>query len=134
MNLIKHSVPSFAHLAANKIFNTGKSVDFLRRLGWEKHRLRQDPTKEVAMTYEFVCQSSKVGFVIPFAELFEMAFNSWVARRHQACSSELLVQVETRCGLQSTLDDLEYIYFANGAMNTKVNNMLFEKMDRVDRR
>ena len=63
-----------------------------------------------------------------------MALNSWVARRHQACSSELLVQLETRCGLQSTLDDLEYIYFANGAMNTKVNNMLFEKMDRVNRR
>ena len=56
-HLIKDSVPNVVRLAANKIFNTGKGVAFLRRLGWEKHRLRQDPTKEVAMTYE-ICLST----------------------------------------------------------------------------
>ncbi len=118
--------PRFLHVAARKIFNTGKSVDFLRHLGWECHDSRQDPPKEAVMTYESVCQPSSLGLFSPFAELFDMALNKWIATKYQASSSELRAQLTSHCGLRSSLDALEYIYFAN----TDLNNRIFEKMDR----
>ena len=126
--------PKFLHVAAKKIFNTGKSVDFLRRLGCEHHGLRRDPAKEVAMTYQSVCLSSDLGLFSPFAELFDMALEKWIASKHQASLSELRGQLESRCGLHSSLDALEYIYFAKGALNINVNSRIFEKIDRGNNR
>ena len=121
--------PRFLHVAARKIFNTGKHIDFLRRLGWESHDLRQDPVEVAAVTYESVCLSSDTGPFNPFAELFDMALNRWIATKHQASLSEFRAQIESRCSLQSSLAALEYIYFSNGALNTVVYNKIFEKMD-----
>ena len=135
-HLIKDSngglhAPKFLHVAAKKIFNTGKSVDFLRHLGWEDGDQRRNQAKEVAMTYESVCQPAGVGLLSPFAELFDMALDRWIANRYQASSSELRARLESRCGLQTSLDALEYIYFSrNGALSTSVNNRIFEKIDR----
>lgn len=135
-HLIKDSngvlhAPKFLHVAAKKIFNTGKSVDFLRRLGWDYHDQRRNQAKEVAMTYESVCQPAGVGLFSPFAQLFDMALDRWIANKYQASSSELRARLESRCGLQTSLDALEYIYFCrNGALSTSVNNRIFEKMDR----
>ena len=126
--------PEFLHVAAKKIFNTGKSVGFLRRLGWEDHGLRQDPAKEVAMTYESVCHSADLGLFSPFAELFDMALDKWIANKHQASSSELRIQLESRCGLQLSLDALEYIYFTNAALSTNINDRIFEEIDRWNHR
>ena len=126
--------PRFLHVAAKKIFNTGKSVDFLRRLGYEDHGLGQDPAKEVDMTYESVCLSAGFGLFSPFTELFDMAMDRWIANKHQASSSELRIQLESRCGLQSSLDALEYIYFAKAALHTNVNNRIFEMIDRWNHR
>lgn len=123
--------PKFLHVAAKKIFNTGKSVDFLRHLGWEDHNSRLDPAVEVAMTYESVCQPADVGLFSPFAELFDVALDRWIANKHRASSSELRAQLESRCGLQASLDALELLYFArNGALSANVNNRIFEKIDR----
>lgn len=134
-HLIKDSngvlhAPKFLHVAAKKIFNTGKSIDFLRRLGWEDHDLKQDPAKELALTYESVCLSADLGLFSPFAELFDMALDRWIANKHQASLLELRAQLDSRCGLQSSLDALEYIYFDKGAFCTNVNNRIFEKIDR----
>ena len=123
--------PRFLHVAAKKIFNTGKSVDFLRRLGREYYDLRQDPPNESAMTYESVCQSSDIDLFSPFAELFDMALNRWIATMHQASVSELRAQLESRCGLQSSLDALEHVYFA---FKTNVDNRILEKIDRGNHR
>ena len=136
-HLIKDSndnlhAPKFLHVAAKKIFKTGKSVDFLRRLGWENSDLRQDPAAEIAMTYEAVCQSSDPGLFSPFAELFDMALNKWIAGKRSL--SELRGQLDSRCGLQSSLDALEYIYFTNSAMNTNFNKSIFKRMDRGSHR
>lgn len=123
--------PEFLHVAAKKIFNTGKSVDFLRRLGLEDQDLRRDPAEKDAMTYETVCQPANACLYSPFAELFDMALDRWIASKHQASSSELRTRLESDCGLQASLDALEYIYFLrNGALSTSVNNRIFEKIDR----
>ena len=133
-HLIKSSngelhAPRFLHVAAKKIFDTGKSVDFLKRMGTRSHVLRQDPSGDVAVTYKSVCLSSDIDPFSPFAELFDLALNRWIARKHQASLSALRAQFESRCSLQSSLDTLEYIYFANGALNTDVSNKIFEKID-----
>lgn len=134
-HLIKDSngylhAPRFLHVAAKKIFNTGKSVDFSRRLGCMNRSLGQDPPKEVTMTYESVCLPLDIDPFSPFAELFDMALNRWITRIHRASLSELRTQLEARCSLQSSLDALEYIYFANRALSCNVNNKIFEKIDR----
>lgn len=124
--------PKFLHVAAKKIFNTGKSIEFLRRLGREDHELRRDPAKEIVMTYESICQPADVGLFGPFSELFDMALDTWIANKHQASSSELRAQLDSRCGLQASLDALEYIYF--GPVSTNVSNRIFEKIDRGNHR
>ena len=131
-HLIKDSngelhAPRFLHLAAKKIFDTGKSVDFLRRLGWESHDLLQNPPEDVALTYQSICMSPNIDLFSPFAELFNVALNRWIARKHQVI--ELCAQLESHCSLQSSLDALEYIYFTNGALNPDVNSNIFEKID-----
>ena len=133
-HLIKDSngelhAPRFLHLAAKKIFDTGKSVDFLRRLGWESHDLRQHPLEDVALTYQSICLSPNTDLFSPFAEIFDVALNRWIARKHQASLAELRAQIESHCSLQSSLDALEYIYFANSALNPDVNSKIFEKID-----
>ena len=120
--------PKFLRVAAKKIFNTGKSIDFLRRLGMENHDLRRGPANEGLLTYKTICQPASSGLFSPFAALFDVALDEWIANKHQASSSKLRAQLELRCGLQASLDALEYIYF--GAVSTNFNNNIFEKIDR----
>lgn len=134
-HLIKDSngdlhAPRFLHVAAKKIFNTGKSVDFSRRLGRMNRSAWQDLPKEDTMTYENVCLPSDIDPFSPFTELFDLALNRWITRLHRASLSELRTQIEAHCSLQSSLDALEYIYFANNALSCNVNNKIFEKIDR----
>ena len=120
--------PKFLHVAAKKIFNTGKSIDFLRRLGMENHDLSRLPANEGFLTYKTVCQSANYGLFSPFAALFDAALDKWIANKHQASSLKLRAQLELRCGLQASLNALEYVYF--GAVSTNFNNNIFEKIDR----
>ena len=120
--------PKFLHVAAKKIFNTGKSIDFLRRLGMEDHDLSRDPANEGFLTYKSVCQPACYGLFSPFAALFDVALDKWIANKHQASSLKLRTQLDLRCGLQASLDALEYVYF--GAVSTNFNNNIFEKIDR----
>ena len=126
----KLHAPKFLHVAAHKIFNTGKSVIFLRNLGYEEDRSREEYFDASAMTYESVCQLADFGMVSPFAELFGMAFDAWIIRSHHSASLMLHSKLESECGLQRSLDALEYIYFfRNGALSTEVAFKLFEKIN-----
>ena len=113
-HLIKKShgglhAPKSLHVAAKKIFNTGKSVDSLRILRREAHGLRQDPSKEDAMTYESVFQPANLDLFSPFADLLDIAFNKWIADKHRASLLDFRAQLDSRCGLQSSLDLTVYL-------------------------
>ena len=123
--------PKFLHVAAKKIFNTGKSIDFLRRLGMEDHDLSRVAANRGFLTYKTICQSASYGLFSPFAALFDVALDKWIANKHQASSLKLRAQLELRCGLQASLNALEYVYF--GAVSTNFNNNIFEKIDRGTR-
>ena len=120
--------PKFLHVAAKKIFNTGRSIDFLGRLGIENHDLSRLPVNEGFLTYETVCQSASYGLFSPFAALFDLALDKWIANKHQASSLKLRAQLELRCDLQASLNALEYVYI--GAVSTNFNDNIFEKIDR----
>ena len=123
--------PKFLHVKAKRIFNTGKSVIFLRNLGHEEERSGEESLNARAMTYESVCQPAGSGMVSPFAELFDMAFDAWITGSHHPASLILHTKLESECGLQRSLDALEHIYFfRNGALSTNVAFKLFERIDR----
>ena len=127
----KLHAPKFLHVKAKRIFNTGKSVIFLRNLGYGEERSREDSLNARAMTYESVCQPAESGMVSPFAELFDMAFDAWITGSHHSASLILHTKLESECGLQRSLDALEHIYFfRNGALSTNVAFKLFERIDR----
>lgn len=123
--------PNFLHLAANKIFTTGKSVNFLRRLG---DCLDEDTVRgldDSSLHYEAVCQSQENDTLSPFSEIFSRALDHWIAGKHHASSSVLRDRLEIRCGLWRTLDAIEYIYFSrNGALTGTVTSRVFEGIDR----
>ena len=127
----KLHAPKFLHVKAKRIFKTGKSVIFLRNLGYEEDRSEEGSLEACAMTYESVCQPTESGMVSPFAELFDMAFDAWITGSHHPASLLLHTKLESECGLQRSLDALEHIYFfRNGALSTNVAFKLSERIDR----
>ena len=126
--------PKFLHVAAKKIFNTGKSVIFLKHLGHEEDNWPNESSNTLAMNYESVCQPAELGMIGPFAELFDMAFDAWIASKHHSSSLMLRTKLDSECGLKKSLDALDYIYFfRNGALSTTMAFKLFDWMNRGDR-
>ncbi len=130
-SLIMGHAPRFLHLAAKKIFNTGKSIDFLRHLGNEEDAVGGQAKEQFGMTFQSVCRPADLGLLSPFPELFDMAFDSWIASKHHSSSSKLREQLETQSGLQRSLDALDYIFFyRDGALSSNAANAIFQWIDR----
>lgn len=127
--------PKFLHVSAKKIFNTGKSVDFLKKLGMDWPAQRSLPDTEPLLSYETVCRMTDPRNLSPFSEIFDKALSGWIASKYRSSSSHLRDQLESRCGLRRTLSALEYIYFyRNGALSSNVFFPLFERIDRAKKR
>ena len=123
--------PNFLHLAASKIFTTGKSVNFLRQLGDCSDEDVAHETENTSLDYEAVCQGEENDTLSPFSELFGRTLDHWIAGKHHASSSVLRDRLETRCGLWRTLDAIENIYFSrNGALTGTITSRIFERIDR----
>lgn len=120
--------PKFFYVAAKKIFTTGKSVNFLKRLG----RFNPDQTSALCdqnLNYETVCQENK-DFLAPFSALLDSSLERWIADRHQSSSHDLRDVLETECGLTSSLDALEIVYFnRDGAISDDISRVIFGRVD-----
>ena len=122
--------PRFLHVAGKKIFNTGKSVDFLKKLGIDSPMQRTQGDVESLMTYETVCLTADPRNLSPFSDLFDAALVRWIASKHRSSSLLLRDQLESRCGLHKSLNALEHIYFYfNGALSNSIVYPLFERID-----
>ena len=122
--------PSFLHLAARKIFNTGKSVHFLRKLGEGEGSFGARRFDGLPMSFSSVCQQADPYMLSPFPAIFDSAFDDWIARRHRSSSSLLRQRLEDDCGLQSSLDALEYLFFSkNSILSGIVLSRIFERLD-----
>ena len=121
--------PRFLHLAAKKIFTTGKSVIFLERLGQASGYKQGAATSETPLNYSTVCPPSTQG-LCPFADLFAMALNEWITNKHHSSSMRLREVLGGYCGLWNSLDALESIYFSpDGAIRSQIASSIFRRID-----
>lgn len=121
--------PKFLHLASNKIFAAGKSVVVLKHLGRFEHVKHTPIRNEPKLDFKIVCDPVTLAFA-PFSELFDIAFERWIESKHHETSSILRQCLFDNCGLGSSLNALEKIYFmADGAASSNLANGIFEKLD-----
>lgn len=120
--------PRFLRAAANKIFNTGKSVVVLKYL----NQTRQLRSAEPSLEFDTICNPTKLQLA-PFPQLFDAAFDDWVQSKHHYASSTLRTTLFDGCGLQTALEALSHIYFMkDGATAAVFTNMIFDKLDTLD--
>ena len=122
--------PNFLRLAAKKIFNTGKSVDFLKQLGFDEISQFYSKHDDHVMSFDTVCREPDPGMLSPFSQLFNVAFERWIASRHQSYSAVLRAQLKQQCGLDKTLDALGTIFlFRDSAFIHTVLVPIFDRMN-----
>ena len=104
-----HSSPSVLQPLMRRIFNTGKSARFLEFLEAKTFRASgSDLTNNI--TYEQMHQVAVADDLEPFAERLAQCLEQWVHDLHTPISRQLRSCLETRCGLNETLDSLEYLF------------------------
>ncbi|KAK3079308.1 hypothetical protein LTS18_005181, partial [Coniosporium uncinatum] len=122
--------PNFLHAAGLRILNTGKSVVFLKELGQERSLNVKITAVEPRLDYDSVCSAFDHTMMPPFTELFDTAFDDWIASKHSNAVSSLKTQMLQRCGLWTNLDALEHLYFSReGTIFQTFTDNVFEKLD-----
>ncbi|KAL1625660.1 hypothetical protein SLS54_003132 [Diplodia seriata] len=129
----KLHAPSFLHPAAKKIFNSGKSVVFLKELG--HHLADSSAVVEPRLDLEAVCGASTFDSssipLAPFSELFGFAFEDWIRSKYTFASSILRQRLFSGYGLWESLDALDFIYLSkDGSLMQAFADTVFEKLDR----
>ncbi|KAH7071193.1 Spc98 family-domain-containing protein [Paraphoma chrysanthemicola] len=121
--------PSFLQPAMKRVFNTGKSVIFLRELGFPS----KDSTfhgQEPHLDHETVCGASDTVPLAAFEELFRVAFDKWMQSTYSQASSVLRQHLVETCGLVRTLATFAILYLGkNGAVFEDFASALFERLD-----
>ncbi|CUS07192.1 unnamed protein product [Tuber aestivum] len=126
--------PVFVHAAAARIFITGKSVVFLKRL--LEHDipssaipLQPQPVGAVDIDLSTVYKNGE--YLAPFSDMFAAAFDKWINDRHHSVSSRLRDILYQDCGLWKSLDAIECIYLCkNGHLSDAFSQAMFEKVDK----
>ncbi|KAI9647392.1 hypothetical protein NHQ30_003777 [Ciborinia camelliae] len=123
--------PSFLQTAAQRIFNTGKSVVVLKQLN-QFESVRSKRKIEPKLDYDSVCNTTKF-FLAPFSELFDVAFEKWIRSKHHHTSNKLRQTLFDSCGLHNALDALAHVYFiADGISSSSFMSSVFDKLDTLD--
>lgn len=122
------SVPKFIRPFAHKIFITGKSMVFLKRLNMAQSL---DAPGKASLTFEDVYPSNSSSLCLPFYTLLESALSNVVNEHHLFTSSLLRTELNEQCGLWLSLQALEHIHLCKdmsllGPIDTKI----FELIDR----
>ncbi|CAA9963005.1 Spc97-Spc98 domain containing protein [Pyrenophora teres f. maculata] len=125
-----HSLsPSFLRPVAEKIFIAGKSVVFLKELGiydTDSHALDREPT----LKHETVCGTSDTVPLAPFPELFQTAFETWIASKYSLASSVLRQHILEADGLMHVLENFETLYLGkNGSIFEDFATAIIERME-----
>jgi gamma-tubulin complex component 5 len=125
--------PSFLHPAAQKIFNTGKSVVFLKELGIFGAKMNSSEP-EPRLDSETVCGMASVMPLSPFPELFQAAFQTWIGSKYSFASAILREHLFSQSGLMRILSDFGTLYLgANGFVFQDFADAVFERMDEGQR-
>ncbi|KAI6711854.1 gamma-tubulin complex component GCP [Marssonina coronariae] len=123
--------PRFLQAAANKIFNTGKSVVVLKHLNQYDSMRSTGGASEPVLDFDAVCNPADQ--LATFPEIFDVAFDAWVQSKHHHASSMLRKTLFDSCGLHTALDALSHIYFmADGITASAFTNTIFDKLDTLN--
>ncbi|KAH7152440.1 Spc98 family-domain-containing protein [Dactylonectria estremocensis] len=124
----KLHAPKFLQPAANKIFNTGKNVVVLKKLGRFESTRSKWSVEEPPLDYDAICPA---GFELaPFCDLFDAAFDRWLQSKYNTTSTILRNALFEHCGLWSALDAMGHLYFmSDGSASELFSRNLFSKLD-----
>lgn len=121
--------PNFLQSVKSRIFNIGKTIIFLKRLGSGFGTFN---APWMLSSLDSFC--SQTTSLLPFSELFAINVEDFVESRLQIVTSALRDRLGKDCGLWKTLDALENIYFGkNGYMTDLVDAKLFNAIDRCNK-
>lgn len=124
--------PEFLQPAAMKIFNTGKSVVFLKELGVYGTGLNSSEL-EPGLDYETVCGTSGIP-LSPFPELFQSAFEMWIRSKYSLASTILRNHLFIQSGLLKALSNFGILFLStNGSIFQDFSDAVFERMDAQQR-
>jgi gamma-tubulin complex component 5 len=125
--------PSFLQPAAQRIFNTGKSVVFLKELDIYKTSGSLRSTGPL-LDHETVCGISEDVPLSPFPELFQAAFDTWMRSTYSQASATLREHLFKTSGLMHILSAFQILYLGrNGALFEDFANVIFGRMDQRNR-
>lgn len=125
--------PDFLQPAAQKIFNTGKSVVFLKELGIYGFGL-DSSEPEPCLDHDTVCGTGSTLLLSPFPELFQSAFETWIRSKYSLASTVLRTHLIKDCGLLNILNEFNILYLgADGSVFQDFADAVFERMDANQR-
>lgn len=120
--------PKFLQPAAQKIFNSGKSVIFLKELGIRDPGESTEP--EPSLDFNTVCGTGEDVPLQPFSELFAAAFEVWIKSKYSLASTVLRSRLLHECGLLGILNVFKHLFLsANGSVFQDFAGAIFERMD-----
>lgn len=121
------NAPKFLQPAVRKIFTTGKSIVFLRKLGAMSDSLPVESTRSIC---DDIFSPDDPGSLHPFSGLLGNSFDRLVNDSHMAASSLLRTQLGRQCGLWTSLQALEYIYLGKDlSRSALIDSKLFDLID-----
>ncbi|KAF2816642.1 uncharacterized protein BDZ99DRAFT_543330 [Mytilinidion resinicola] len=124
--------PNFLHPAALRIFNTGKSIVFLKELA-NHHKYTNIAQDEPRLDFETICGEAESLPFAPFSELFGSAFEAWIGSKFSLASTVLRQKLSSECGLWEVLDTFRIVYLgADGSLLQDFADLVFERMDELD--
>ncbi|KAF3935274.1 hypothetical protein ABW19_dt0204491 [Dactylella cylindrospora] len=122
--------PSFIREYGKKIFITGKSILFLRKLG-EVEVAGGSGLAEALEGLSTLSGSEGGRSLTSFNDALLIAISDWVDRAHEDVSARLRDILYYECGLWDSLDGLVDVYFMrDGFAITSFCNTLFERIDK----
>ncbi|KAM5342637.1 hypothetical protein ACJ41O_013603 [Fusarium nematophilum] len=126
----KLHAPKFLQPAAGKIFNAGKNIVLLKRLGRWVSTGSEWTGQESPLEYETLCPEGLE--LAPFSELFDAAFDGWIQSKYNTTSTTLRNALFEDCGLLSALHALERLHFmSDGGATETWTSSLFGKLDAL---
>ncbi|KAL4786998.1 Spc98 family-domain-containing protein [Aspergillus varians] len=122
------NVPKFIRPFAQKIFITGKSMVFLKRLNMMEN---MEAPGKATLSLEGIYPSNSSSLCLPFYALLESAFSNVVNGHHTFTSSLLRTELNEQCGLWISLQALEHIHLCRDmSLIGPIDSKIFELIDR----
>jgi gamma-tubulin complex component 5 len=122
--------PAFLRTAIGNIYNAGKNIVVLKMLGKHDVAVSQKSRIEPPLDYETMCPAGQD--LVPFAELFDMAFDHWIQSKYRTTSTTLKATLFDDWALSSTLDTLHSIYLmTDGSTSSTLCDSIFTKLDAL---